>query len=42
MTHTSNEVGDVLGELINQFVGNFTDRIRKELQIHITQNQPKC
>jgi chemotaxis protein CheY-P-specific phosphatase CheC len=39
--HTSDEVGDVLGELMNQLVGNFTNKIRKELQTNITQNQPK-
>ncbi|OLQ92212.1 chemotaxis protein CheX [Vibrio ponticus] len=41
ITHTSDEVGDVLGELMNQLVGDFTNKIRKELQTHITQNQPK-
>ncbi|MGF1698018.1 DUF3334 family protein [Vibrio kyushuensis] len=39
--HTSDEVGDVLGELMNQLVGDFTSKIRKELQTNITQNQPK-
>ncbi len=39
--HTSDDVGDVLGELMNQIVGNFTNRIRKDLQTNITQNQPK-
>lgn len=39
--HTSDEVGDVLGELMNQLVGDFTNRIRKELKTDITQNQPK-
>jgi chemotaxis protein CheY-P-specific phosphatase CheC len=39
--HTSDEVGDVLGELMNQLVGDFTTKIRKELQTNITQNQPK-
>ncbi len=39
--HTSDEVGDVLGELMNQLVGDFTNQIRKDLQTHITQNQPK-
>ncbi|WP_087017767.1 DUF3334 family protein [Thaumasiovibrio subtropicus] len=39
--HTSDEVSDVLGELMNQIVGAFTTMIRKELQISITQNQPK-
>ncbi|RJX72954.1 DUF3334 family protein [Vibrio sinensis] len=41
VSHTSDEVGDVLGELMNQLVGDFTNKIRKELQTHITQNQPK-
>lgn len=39
--HTSDEVGDVLGELMNQIVGDFTNKVRKELQTNITQNQPK-
>ncbi|MDP5253576.1 MULTISPECIES: DUF3334 family protein [unclassified Vibrio] len=39
--HTSDEVGDVLGELMNQLVGDFTSKVRKELQTNITQNQPK-
>ena len=39
--HTSNEVGDVLGELTNQLVGDFTNKIRNELKTNITQNQPK-
>ncbi len=39
--HTSDEVGDVLGELMNQLVGDFTNKIRKRLQTNITQNQPK-
>ncbi|MDA0147468.1 DUF3334 family protein [Vibrio sp. LaRot3] len=41
VVHTSDEVGDVLGELMNQLVGDFTNKIRKELHTHITQNQPK-
>ncbi|WP_260258551.1 DUF3334 family protein [Vibrio intestinalis] len=41
IAHTSDEVGDVLGELMNQLVGDFTNKIRKELHTHITQNQPK-
>ncbi|UTZ25484.1 DUF3334 family protein [Vibrio campbellii] len=41
ISHTSDEVGDVLGELMNQLVGDFTNKIRKELQTNITQNQPK-
>ena len=39
--HTSDEVGNILGELINQIVGDFTGKVRRELQTHITQNQPK-
>jgi len=39
--HTSDEVGDILGELMNQIVGDFTGQIRKTLQTTISQNQPK-
>lgn len=39
--HTADEVADVLGELMNQVVGDFTSKIRRELRISITQNQPK-
>lgn len=39
--HSSDEVADVLGELMNQVVGDFTGKIRRELQVSITQNQPK-
>jgi len=39
--HTSDEVGNILGELMNQIVGDFTGKVRRELQTHITQNQPK-
>lgn len=39
--HTSDEVCDVLGELMNQIIGDFTGKIRLELQTSITQNQPK-
>ncbi|MDD2846586.1 MAG: DUF3334 family protein [Rhodoferax sp.] len=38
---TSDEVGNVMGELMNQVVGDFTGKVRRELQTHITQNQPK-
>ena len=41
ISHTSDEVADVFGELMNQLVGDFTNKIRKELQTIITQNQPK-
>ena len=40
-SHTSDEVGNVMGELMNQIVGDFTGKVRHELQTHITQNQPK-
>ena len=40
-THTSDEVSNVMGELMNQIVGDFTGKIGRELQTHITQNQPK-
>jgi len=40
-SHTSDEVSNILGELMNQIVGDFTGKIRRELQTNITQNQPK-
>ncbi|MES2260108.1 MAG: DUF3334 family protein [Pseudomonadota bacterium] len=40
-SHTSDEVCNILGELMNQIVGDFTGKIRRELQTNITQNQPK-
>jgi len=39
--HTSDEVSNIMGELMNQIVGDFTGKVRRELQTHITQNQPK-
>ncbi len=39
--HTSDEVSNIMGELMNQSVGDFTGKVRRELQTHITQNQPK-
>jgi len=39
--YTSDEVANVMGELMNQVVGDFTGKVRRELQTHITQNQPK-
>ncbi|HHH39133.1 MAG TPA: DUF3334 family protein [Sedimenticola sp.] len=39
--HTADEVGNVLGELMNQIVGDFTGKIGKELLTSINQNQPK-
>ena len=39
--HTSDEVSNIMGELMNQIVGDFTGKVRRELQTHITQSQPK-
>lgn len=39
--HTSDEVGNVMGELMNQIVGDFTNRVGRELLTSISQNQPK-
>ncbi|MEY4592688.1 MAG: hypothetical protein RIR18_1583 [Pseudomonadota bacterium] len=41
ISHTSDEVCNVMGELMNQIVGDFTSKVDRELQTHITQNQPK-
>lgn len=40
-TYNSDEVSNVMGELMNQIVGDFTGKVGRELQTHITQNQPK-
>jgi CheY-specific phosphatase CheX len=40
-SHTSDEVSNIMGELMNQIVGDFTGKVRRELQTNITQNQPK-
>ncbi len=40
-SYTSDEVGNVMGELMNQVLGDFTSKVRRELQTHITQTQPK-
>jgi CheY-specific phosphatase CheX len=40
-SHTADEVANVMGELMNQIVGDFTGKVASELQTHITQNQPK-
>jgi len=37
----SDDVANVLGELTNQMVGDFTFKVRERLQTHITQSQPK-
>lgn len=39
--HTSDEVGNTLGELMNQIVGDFTAAIEHELLVSVTQSQPK-
>ena len=40
-SYTSDEVSNVMGELMNQIVGEFIGKVARELQTHITQNQPK-
>ena len=40
-SYTADEVSNVMGELMNQVAGDFTSNVRRELQTHITQNQPK-
>lgn len=39
--HTSNEVSDTLGELVNQSMGNFGRDLKEILQLSVRQNQPK-
>ncbi|CAH0535702.1 hypothetical protein VST7929_03186 [Vibrio stylophorae] len=39
--HTSDDVANVLGELMNQMLGHFTGIISRELQTNINQSQPK-
>jgi CheY-specific phosphatase CheX len=41
ISHTSDEVSNVMGELMNQVVGDFSGKVGRELQTHISQNQPK-
>ncbi len=40
-SHTSDEVGDVMGELMNQILGDFINKVNKQLQTSIHQSQPK-
>ncbi len=40
-SHTSDEVGNVMGELMNQILGDFIGKVSKELQTSISQSQPK-
>ncbi len=39
--HNSEEVGNMLGELMNQIVGDFTGHVGHHLLVSINQNQPK-
>ena len=39
--YTADEVSNVMGELVNQILGDFTSLVARELQTDITQNQPK-
>jgi CheY-specific phosphatase CheX len=39
--YTSDEVGNTLGELMNQIIGNFQVEVKKEFQCSVNQNQPK-
>ena len=39
--HTSDDVGDVMGELMNQMLGDFIKKVSRQLQTSILQNQPK-
>lgn len=39
--YTSDEVANVMGELMNQMVGDFTGKISLQLQSNINQSQPK-
>ena len=39
--HTSDDVSNVMGELMNQILGDFTKKVGKELHTNINQNQPK-
>lgn len=39
--YTSDEVGNTLGELMNQIIGHFQVEVKKEFQCSVSQNQPK-
>lgn len=41
ISYTSDEVGNVMGELMNQIVGRFSKKVGRDLQTHISQSQPK-
>jgi CheY-specific phosphatase CheX len=40
-SYTSDEVSNVMGELMNQVLGDFTSKVHRELRTTITQSQPK-
>lgn len=40
-SYTSDDVSNVMGELMNQVVGDFTSKVQRELQTNISQSQPK-
>ncbi len=40
-SYTSDEVGNVMGELMNQILGDFTSKVSRDLHTYITQSQPK-
>ena len=39
--HTADEVGDILGELMNQIVGDFQAELAEAMLISVNQSQPK-
>ncbi len=39
--HMSDDVSNIMGELMNQMVGDFTGKVRRQLHTSISQNQPK-
>jgi len=40
-SHTSDDVSNVMGELMNQVLGDFTSKVQRELHTYISQSQPK-
>ena len=40
-SYTSDEVSNVMGELMNQVLGDFTSKVHREFRTTITQSQPK-
>ena len=40
--YTSDEVANILGELMNQIVGDFTGKVRRELQTNIAKISRRC